>query len=155
MLGDLGAKLDRDFVDQVALSVLRVINDIHPTEMKISSLIAVAQLGRVSGMGSGDDLSITNRPILIDDDSIRSLSTHTLVKLHWALGRLPAYTASKEVIEMMRNEIQSKLPSALGVGDCMVYLRTLADSYIGQYHSLNIYSTNLHSSRKFIHTLLL
>lgn len=135
-LSDIGAKLNRDFVDQVALSALRNIENISPLEIQIDTIIAIAQLGGGGGMSGADDgiaasSDESHRKLQIDETTIKALDTSTLVKFHWACGRLPSYIASKEAIQMMRNEIKSRLNDDTNImSETMLYLRSLGDAYV-------------------------
>jgi len=133
-IGERSAKLDRDFVDQVAVSTLRAINDMPTLEEQIDGIVAVAQMGRISGMGSVDDKS-TGGPLFVDSGSLTRLRTSRLVKLNWAFGRLPACVPSQELLESVRDEIQERFTTEMDnpefLGDCIVYISSLASTHSG------------------------
>ena len=134
-LSSIGAKLDRDFVDQVALSALRTIENVSPIEIQIDTIVAIAQLERITGTSSGDDMTFQRKHLDISAEMVRALDTSTLVKFHWACGRLPSSIASPEAMEMMQEEIQTRLPDSSEVSDCMIFLRSLGDTYMDTKNS--------------------
>ena len=115
-------KLDREFVDQVALSVYYNLVDITPISDQISAMFAVACLGRLTSFemrpssinaqlppNKGDDKNKDNRrQVIFTNTQLESLSTSVLIKLLWAMHRLPVGVVEYATMEAVRIQIGSR-----------------------------------------------
>ena len=115
-------KLDREFVDQVALSVYYNLADITPLSDQISAMFAVACLGRLTSfemrpnsvsppmfpMHGVDKKNEERRPVNFSKLQLISLSTSELIRLLWAMHRLPVGVVDYNTMEAVRIEIGSR-----------------------------------------------
>ena len=101
-LRGVGAKFDRDFVNQVILVVNRRFNEIPHIHDRIQSLIAAASLGRISNSGEGAF------SLELPCDQINKISTTMLVKLVWAVSRLKVAFLSESSLDAVRQELSTR-----------------------------------------------
>ena len=149
---DLSAspKLDREFVDQVALSVYYNLADITPLNEQISAMFAVACLGRLTSFEMrpspatpstpslyvGERKSGERRQVTITSAQLDSLSTSVLIELLWAMHRLPVGVVETLTMESVRLQINKRdlsLLSGQSLGgkvtkdDLKLYVRVLSE----------------------------
>jgi hypothetical protein len=119
-------KLDREFVDQVALSVYHNLADMTPLQNQISAMVAAACLGRLTsfemrftsepkGIGKNPDRDRDRqKSVIIELDRLQCLSTSVLIKLFWAIHRLPDGVVASNTMKLVHNEIGTRnlYPSA-------------------------------------------
>ena len=115
-------KLDREFVDQVALSVYYNLVDITPISDQISAMFAVACLGRLTSFemrpssintqlspNKGNDKNNEDRrQVIFTNVQLESLSTSVLIKLLWAMHRLPVGVVEYGTMEAVRIQIGTR-----------------------------------------------
>ena len=121
-------KLDREFVDQVALSVYHNLADMTPLQNQISAMVAAACLGRLTsfemrftsqtkGVGKNNNRdrdSDRNRDenrqksVIIELDQLKCLSTSVLIKLFWAIHRLPDGVVAPDTMKLVHAEIGTR-----------------------------------------------
>jgi hypothetical protein len=119
-------KLDREFVDQVALSVYHNLADMTPLQNQISAMVAAACLGRLTsfemrftsetkGVGKSLDRDRDRqKSVIIELDQLQCLSTSVLIKLFWAIHRLPDGVVASNTMKLVHTEIGTRnlYPSA-------------------------------------------
>eukprot|EP01041_Mallomonas_annulata_P005759 gene5759-11638_t len=147
--GITGAKLDREFVDQVALMSLRRAPNMSPTE-QIGCLIAVAKLGRISGIGWRNIVSTNTPSIEFSEYILKILTTSELIPLLWSLGRLPGGVVSIESVKRVQSEIHKRDLSSKAVptNDILLLIRTLTNAHASK-------DVTLESSKQLIGDALL
>ena len=108
-------RLDREFVDQVALSVYYNLADMTPLSDQVSAMVAVACLGRLSSFEMrrspttlDEGVKGCHRPVTVSSTQIKSLSNGVLIKLFWAMHRLPDGVAESSSIEAVLLEISTR-----------------------------------------------
>lgn len=108
-------KLDREFVDQVALSVYHNLAAMTPLQNQISAMVAAACLGRltsfemrsaseIKGVGRRNDRD-RQKSVVIELDQLKCLSTSVLIKLFWAIHRLPDGVVAANTMKLVHAEI--------------------------------------------------
>jgi hypothetical protein len=130
------AKLDREFVDQVALSVFKTVGDVTPLSSQISALVAAAGLGRLTAFDLRSRSKDGHAAVSITVEKLRDIPTNSLIKLLWAAGRLPAGVLSEETISSVRQELRGReliqkdrvaAEEIVSEQDLKLYLRHLID----------------------------
>lgn len=117
-------KLDREFVDQVALSVYHNLADMTPLQNQISAMVAAACLGRLTsfemrltshtkGIGKISDRDRDRdrdrqKSVIIELDQLQRLSTSVLIKLFWAIHRLPEGVVAPHTMKLVHSEIGTR-----------------------------------------------
>lgn len=115
-------KLDREFVDQVALSVYHNLADMTPLQNQISAMVAAACLGRLTsfemrltshtkGIGKNSDREKDKdrqKSVIIELDQLQCLSTSILIKLFWAIHRLPEGVVAPHTMKLVHSEIGTR-----------------------------------------------
>jgi hypothetical protein len=135
------AKLDREFVDQVALGVFKSAADIRPLSVQISALVAAAGLGRLTSFdmrsAGGSSRDQKQEAISIPIDKLKTIPTRVLIKLLWAAGRLPKNVISDETMGTLQLELRTRDLSPSGPDneygrvtseDLKLYLRHMVDT---------------------------
>ena len=116
-------KLDREFVDQVALSVYRNLAGMTPVTVQINAMVAVALLGRltsfemrVSPITASTSKNRTpdqgvdkqkegDRSVTISAKHLKLLPTNVLIKVFWAMHRLPEGVVAADTMRAVQAEI--------------------------------------------------
>lgn len=116
-------KLDREFVDQVALSVYHNLAGMTPVTVQINAMVAVALLGRLTSFEMRlspikASKTHTNTPdqgtekqrdghrsVTISVKHLKVLPTNVLIKVFWAMHRLPEGIVAGETMRAVQSEI--------------------------------------------------
>ena len=116
-------KLDREFVDQVALSVYHNLAGMTPVTVQINAMVAVALLGRLTSFEmrlspikaskthtntpdqSTDKQRDGHRAVTISVKHLKLLPTDVLIKVFWAMHRLPEGIVAVETMRAVQSEI--------------------------------------------------
>jgi hypothetical protein len=158
--GGMSVKLDHEFVDQVAISTLRRAKEIPSLKELVHAVVSIAFLGRLSSSGTklqwnlhpsnnnnedrSDDppdapLPENDKIVDISALSLSYLTTKQLIRLQWAIGRLPVGIFSPSTVERLRMELDQRplAPSdsdtlatkdKMSIKDAFLYVKTLVDS---------------------------
>ena len=117
-------KLDREFVDQVALSVYRNLAGMTPVTVQINAMVAVALLGRLTSFEMRvspittalasknrtpdqgiDKQKDGDRSVTISVKHLKLLPTNVLIKVFWAMHRLPEGVVAADTMRAVQSEI--------------------------------------------------
>lgn len=141
LLKGIGAKYDRDFVNQVRvrpcyiarltaltsqviLNTIRRFNEIPRITDRAKVLIAVGSLGRIALLGN-------NAPRLeLQATEISTLSTQTLVTLLWAVSRLKRGLLSDDTIDTLKLELSKRAfaPPLVSADTVLLFARALGNT---------------------------
>jgi hypothetical protein len=100
------AKFDREFVEDVALSVYRTASEVYPLHSKINALVAVAGLGRITSFEF--EIRSGHQPVSISREEFATLSTGLLIQLLWATLRLPDGLMSADTMDALEAELRKR-----------------------------------------------
>lgn len=130
--GKITAKLDREFEDQVVISIFKRASEISSTDDLIDALVAAAALGRLisyrcnfaSYVGAVD----------ISTHELQHLGSYRLIQLLWAQGRLPEGILSVSTIAALQQVLSVRgldpaVNSDVSYDDLLLYVRNLFDSH--------------------------
>jgi hypothetical protein len=119
-------KLDREFVDQVALSVYHNLAGMTPVTVQIDAMVAVALLGRLTSFEmrsspikaskthtnipdhNKDEQRDGHRSVTISVKHLKLLPTNVLIKVFWAMHRLPEGIVAVETMRAVQLEISMR-----------------------------------------------
>ncbi len=167
--GGMSVKLDHEFVDQVAISTLQRAREIPSLKELVHAVVSIAFLGRLSSSGTklqwtlhpsncnseerienSGEVSITDNEKIVEISpmSLSYLTTKQLIRLQWAIGRLPVGIFSTPTITNLRLELDRRhlAPSdsdllatkdKLSIKDAFLYVKTLVDSAAIKENALN------------------
>jgi hypothetical protein len=99
----VGAKFDRDFVNQVLSTVIRRFNDIPLLTERVRVLISAASLGRIAVFGN------SSHQLRLPIDKMGSLSTRMLVNLLWSISRLKRNLIDDSSLEALKLELSRRI----------------------------------------------
>lgn len=115
-------KLDREFVDQVALSVYHNLADMTPLVNQINAMVAAACLGRLTSFEMRTHSADTDQPLVsstkkreqprgrqrsvtISSDQLKGLKSSVLIRLFWSMHRLPDGVVAADTMKLVQAEI--------------------------------------------------
>lgn len=166
--GGMSVKLDHEFVDQVAINALRRAKEVESLKELIHAMTCIAFLGRLSSSGtklqwsSSDNggtaaTSSNDSPLEVPSVATKYLSTKQLIRLQWAIGRLPVGIFSPSTSQALRQELEkrilfTKFPDLIdskekvAIQDTFLYVKTLTDSIALKDHKLDYVKDQICSS---------
>jgi hypothetical protein len=153
----MSVKLDHEFVDQVAINTLKKAKDIDSVKELIHGMTCIAFLGRLSSSGtklqwtSSDaasktgvstppaSVSVDSKVVDLPTLSLKYLLTKQLIRLQWAIGRLPVGIFSTGTSQKLRAELEKRLlftkspdiiepKDKVAIQDTFLFVKTLTDS---------------------------
>jgi hypothetical protein len=172
--GGMSVKLDHEFVDQIAINTLRRATEIESLKELIHAMTCIAFLGRLSSSGTklqwtsaqhdnlsgaspgnnnnnnkgADGIDRTCELIDVTKVAMKYLSTKQLIRLQWAIGRLPIGIFTSQTSNNLRMELEKRVlftqnPDAMeskdkvAIQDTFLYVKTLTDSVALKDHKLD------------------